>query len=389
MRISHSALLVTCLVLAVILSACGGGGIGGPPSGSPPPVLPAGARVMAYYPDWAKSGSPAYSAAQIPYGKLTNIVHAFLTIDPSGNGDLTPDPELVEPQLIQMAHSHGVKVLISVGGGDGIQGPALNTMAANPTAVTNFIAQLQGFVSANGYDGVDIDWEVPNTLSEAQRCTAVMQAIRAAFPAPALVSMAVTANPAWPNVQSGFGAFDIPNLEPSVDFFNVMTYDFTGPWANYAGLNSPLYQDTADPGQMGSMKTSVDLYLGTYHIPAAKLNMGTAFYGYRFDNVSSLWQTCVPNCTGATTVGYGPDIKPLINQQGWTAQFDSVSMSPYLLQPAGNGFITYDDPASTQRKSQYVFVTRGLGGIFAWELSAGYDGTSQDLLDAMYEGALR
>jgi chitinase len=295
---------------------------------------------------------------------------------------------LVEPELIQMAHAKGVKVLISVGGGDGIQGPALNAMAADPAAVSNFITQLKDFVATNGYDGVDMDWEVPSTMAEANRCTAVMQAIRAAFPPPALVSMAVTSNPAWPNINGGYGAFDIPSLTTSVDFFNVMTYDFTGPWADYAGLNSPLYQDPADPDQMGSLKTSVDLYLNTYHVPAAKLNMGTGFYGYRFDDISSLWETCTPDCSAAVSVNYGPDIKPLINQ-GWTAHYDSVAQVPYLLKSSGSGFITYDDAASTKRKAQYVFGTRGLGGIFSWSLSADYDGSSQDLMDAMYEGALK
>ncbi|HTS71737.1 MAG TPA: glycoside hydrolase family 18 protein [Terriglobia bacterium] len=374
------------LFLAGLLSACGGGSIPGP-SGPNPPTLPAGVRVISYYPDWAKTNTPAYSAAQIPYGKLTHIEHAFLTIDPSANGDLMPDANLLEPQLIQMAHAHGVKVLISVGGGDGIQGPALNVMAADPVAVSNFIAQLKTFVTSNGYDGVDIDWEIPITLDDANRCTAVMQALRTALPPPALISMAVTSNPAWPDVNGGYGAFDIPSLTPLVDFFNVMTYDFTGPWADYAGLNSPLYQDPADPDQMGSLKTSVDLYLNTYHVPPAKLNMGTAFYGYRFDGVSSLWETCVPDCSGTVSVNYGPDIKPLINQ-GWTAQFDSVAQAPYLLKASGTGFITYDDGASTKRKSQYVIGTRGLGGIFSWSLNADYDGSSQDLLDAMYQGAL-
>jgi len=38
---------------------------------------------------------------------------------------------------------------------------------------------------------------------------------------------------------------------------------------------------------------------------------------------------------------------------------------------------------STARKVRYV-KSRGFGGVFTWELSADYDGHSQDLLDAMY-----
>ena len=48
------------------------------------------------------------------------------------------------------------------------------------------------------------------------------------------------------------------------------------------------------------------------------------------------------------------------------------------------GFLTYDDPESTARKTRYVLKKRGFGGVFMWELSADYDGHSQDLLNAMY-----
>ena len=50
------------------------------------------------------------------------------------------------------------------------------------------------------------------------------------------------------------------------------------------------------------------------------------------------------------------------------------------------GFITYDDAATTNRKTRYILNQRGFGGVFMWELSADYDGQSQDLLDAMYKG---
>jgi GH18 family chitinase len=51
---------------------------------------------------------------------------------------------------------------------------------------------------------------------------------------------------------------------------------------------------------------------------------------------------------------------------------------------AALGYMTYDDAASTARKAQYVLGGRKFGGVFMWDLSADYDGQSQDLLDAMY-----
>jgi GH18 family chitinase len=50
----------------------------------------------------------------------------------------------------------------------------------------------------------------------------------------------------------------------------------------------------------------------------------------------------------------------------------------------GNEFVTYDGTSSTSNKTKYV-KGRGFGGVFMWELSADYEGKTQDLLTAMYE----
>jgi len=343
-------------------------------------------RLLAYYPDWAKDQTPAYTAAKIPYGELTHILHAFLLLDPSANGALQIDPELIEPALNRDAHKAGVKVIISMGGADSAQAAAFSTIAASAHLRATLAKNVHEFLVAHDYDGVDIDWEVPNAPEDTTNCTMLMEALRREMPSPRwLISMAISADPR--NYGTGF---DVPALEPIVDFFNVMTYDFTGPWSDMAGLNSPLLQDPADPEQEGSLKTSMDLYQHRYGVPRAKLNIGTAFYGYEFDAVQNLWNYC-PNsdCSETSTSwNYGTYIKQRVNAKGWARHWDSAADSPYLLYqgPGGkDGYITYDDPYSTALKTYYVLGQRDFGGMFMWDLSGDYDGKSQDLLTAMYE----
>jgi chitinase len=340
-------------------------------------------RLLAYYPDWVKDGNPSYSAKNIPYAKLTHILHAFLLLDPSGNGALQIDPELIEPALNQKAHKAGVKVMISIGGADPAQASAFATIAASATLRAKFAKNLHAFLVAHEYDGVDIDWEVPNAPQDTNHCTMLMEALRRELPAPRwLISMAISADPR--NYGTGF---DVPALAPILDFFNVMTYDFAGPWMDMAGLNSPLRQDPADPEQVGSLKTSMDLYNRIYGVPRAKLNIGTAFYGYQFDAVQNLWNYCPKgDCSQTNSYNYGTYIKQRVNAKGWARHWDSAADSPYLLYqgPGGkDGFITYDDPVSTAMKTYYVLGQRDFGGIFMWDLSGDYDGKSQDLLNAM------
>jgi chitinase len=195
-----------------------------------------------------------------------------------------------------------------------------------------------------------------------------------------LISMASSATPGvW-------GDYDFASLAPLVDFFNVMTYDFHGPWSSHDGHNSPLYLNPADPELEGSYKTTIDTYLAL-GVPALKINMGTPFYGYEFDGVNDLWQYC-PNrqcSTISTNTVFWPYIKQQLGSSDWKKQFDPVAQAPYLTSGGTRpAFLTYDDAYSTYAKAIYGLEARGIGGVFMWEISEDYDGSSQELLDSLH-----
>lgn len=342
-----------------------------------------GKRLLGYYPEWSKYNNPpfAYSADEIPYRQLTHISHAFLLLDPKADGTLDVPPGFIEPALISKAHAAGVKVLVSIGGAGGGQGNRFNKMASVEASRQAFVRNVREFLATNGYDGVDIDWEIPRA-KDMSDCTLLMQELRNELPSGKwLISMATPSDP-----RSWGAGFDIPALAPLVDFMNVMTYDYTGSWAGYAGLNSPLLQDPADPIQSGSVKTSMDLYANIYGVALSQLNIGTAFYGYQFDGVDALWGAC--GTCASNQQNYGDYIKPLMHSSDWQKHFDNRAKAAYMINPNASSFITYDDAASTARKTRYILQERGFGGVFMWELSADYDGHSQDLMNAMY-GASR
>jgi chitinase len=137
-------------------------------------------RLLGYYTAWSKYNTPPYAASQIPYSKLTHIAHAFVLLTGKADGTLRIPSGTIEPALIQKAHAAGVKVLISIGGGDGIQGPRFNQMAASETSRQAFVKNVHDFLVKFGYDGVDIDWEVPNPPDRAN-CTTLMQELRNAL----------------------------------------------------------------------------------------------------------------------------------------------------------------------------------------------------------------
>jgi len=332
-------------------------------------------RLIAYYLYQDQSRVPAYTAKQIPFKKLTHLIHVALIVDPAGDGSIQISPHAIEASLIPRAHHAGVQVLVCVQGA----ASAFSKVAASPAARSRFAQNLKDFIFKYSYDGVDIDWEVPESSAEVANNVLLMQALRDALPSPRyLVSMATPSEPGH------WGEFDFAHLTPLVDFYNVMTYDFHGPWTNHAGHNSPLFSNENDPGHDGSIDDSMNLYLNKLGVPPGKINLGTAFYGYEFP-VGLLHGPC--NCDKSTTSrDYGTYIKPRMGKEGWVQSVDPVAMAPYLARGnATPGFITYDDADSTARKVVYALEVRDLGGVFMWELSEDYDGKEQDLLDSMFK----
>jgi chitinase len=342
-------------------------------------------RVVGDYGYWSKYQTPAYGAGQIPYHMLTHINHDGVSFDASGTLYVPSGAqnEFLEPELNNRAHNAGVKVLLLLGG-DFV---GLEASGEVQTLVDNIAA----FEKQYHYDGVDIDWEYPETTGDRNFLVELMEKFRKSEPSYVL---SIDAAP-W----GGYG-YDLKQLRTSLDYVNIMMYDCAGPWTAHGQLNSPIFWDWHDPAPYecqpgGSAHDAANIFLK--QVPGAKLNMGTPFYGYHYHNINQLFGLC-PNSTitqdgecdeTVTSGNYGPDFKPLINQKGWETFYDPIAFVPYMLRTDGkDGYITYDDAFSTYYRVWYSDWDRGLGGTFMWSLDADYDGQSQDLMVAMYNASL-
>jgi len=346
-------------------------------------------RLLAYYPYWNSN----YRSDKLQFSKMTHVIHAFA--EPNADGTLYADPgppPLLEPALITNAHANGVYVLISIGGASTAGQPpdsTFRTISQSAALRTAFANNIAAFCTTYGYDGVDIDWEMPGAMdptdpgaTDEANFDLMIQAIRTAFnsaPAPAL-------SPTWlisiATSCDNWGAqwLDYPALTNYVDFYNDMTYDMHGSWNNTMGYNAPLFQGNyAEDNLCG--QTAMEYMITTRGVPAAKVNMGIPFYGYLFPGGNTLFYTC-GNCD-ATEENYNA-IEPLIGN-GWTYNWDPASDVPYLIINSGDGIYSYDDPQSVGLKADYALNTVNVGGIFMWDVSEDYMGPSNEpLLDAMY-----
>lgn len=327
----------------------------------------AGLRVVAYYPSWLKA---KYPCTQINYSQMTHIAHAFVWLSANGTLDVTSDWSFY-PELVKEAHAHGVKVVVSIGGG-GRGATNFATMANDVVARSNFVQQLTAFCVSNNYDGADIDWESPANVNDMANFTALLKELRASFQ---------TANPRWTLsavIRSRPWAgrwLDIDHIKELLDWVGVMTYDYHGPWTGHSGFNAPLYGADGDPcGMSNCVDGSVRYYLSR-NLPKDKLLVGLPFYGYQ------LWsgKLYATNSAGVELT-YADAMQRISN--GWTRVWDNSSLVPYLVNPDHTLVATYDDPMSISNKCEYV-VTNGLGGVIIWALGQDLYAGETPLLDVV------
>jgi GH18 family chitinase len=224
-------------------------------------------RVVGYY----STGSFSLND-KIQYCKLTHLNIAFANpqIDgtmvlPGNSGDL-----LKNVMDTARSQNSNIKIYIAIGGG-WLSDEMWNTyknFLANPQDRPILIDKIVSYVLDNGFDGVDVDleWKYVTTgysdfvieLSDALK--AQSKGITAAYPS-----------------ETRYSLINDEALN-ALDFINLMVYDYTGPW-------------NPSPGQHSSYnhaKRGIHFWKNKVGINPSKLTLGVPFYGYDFQNSTTV-----------------------------------------------------------------------------------------------------
>lgn len=314
-------------------------------------------KAVGYY----YASNTSYPHTAIEYNNLTHIAHAF--IYPTTDGEILTDSWYYYPELVSEAKANGVKIITAIGGWGNSDG--FPHMAADKVRRANFVNNVVRFCKDNGYDGIDLDWEYPKA-NDRENFVALVKELREAFDQNGIeIISAALPSSDWNN------GYDIASLKDHMDWFGIMTYDFSGPWESVAGYNSPLYKH---PRQWGGVHESIEYYKNK-GVPKDKLLMGMAFYGYSF-NASDPFK---PH-TGASSITY---IKANnLKNSGYKYVFDETSKTPYLQDQNKLKFISYDDTTSIKLKCEYVHKA-GIGGTIIWKIGHDYHAGESPLLSTV------
>lgn len=164
---------------------------------------------------------------KLPYQYLTIINYSFGLPAKDGSGHIEPIPlPDTLSVLVKDAHAHGVKVFISIGGWDLGDGGGNYTrfeeLAGSQLTRTTFVKSAMDLVRKFDLDGVDIDWEYPQTIepSSTNFVLLMKQLSDSLHRAGKKLSAAIVSNDDFHGYGIRKTAFQY------ADWMNIMAYDY-------------------------------------------------------------------------------------------------------------------------------------------------------------------
>ncbi|GHJ43446.1 chitinase [Catellatospora sp. TT07R-123] len=322
---------------------------------------------------------------------LTHVFYAFATID-GGQPVLPPQaPDHLATLAALRQANPDLRIILSIGGwgADGFSDAALT-----PGSRAAFVEKCLRL--ADGFDGLDLDWEFPVSGGPAElthrpedrrNATLLAQAFRQELGPGRLLTAALpagrlqTAGPYDPA-----DSYELAALADVLDLVNVMTYDFGTGFSPVATFNAPLAEDAQDPlppdlRRWNNVTGAVDYY-ESRGVPRQKLVLGVPFYGRGFrvaepGEQAGLYQPQVD----AVYAGDWRDIRrDLLPDPAWQVHRHPVARSPWLFHPETLTFVSYEDAESVEERAAYA-ARHGLRGAFTWHLAG--DDDEHTLLAAM------
>ncbi|XP_062248566.1 chitinase-3-like protein 2 [Platichthys flesus] len=339
-------------------------------------------RLVCYFNSLAEDRADAgkFTIEDIDPNKCTHLIYAFSDINDFNEMVPSRGADIFRYQLFNglKTRNPSLKTLLAVGG------PTFNKekftkMVSTTQKRTKFIQSAVALLRIFQFDGLNLDWMYPvgagGDPDNKQKFTLLCKELNAAFETEGnkhnhdrlILTASVSAEREVIDA-----SYEVKNITKDLDFLNVLTYDFHGPWENFTGHHSPLFGGSHDTGDKIYYNTdSAMQYWVDKGAPAQLLNLGLAAYGRAFSLSSA------SSAVGAPASGTGEEgcytgeegfwayYETCLYTEGATVQRIADQKVPYAITE--NQWVGFDDTRSITTKVSYL-KSKNFGGAFVWSL---------------------
>ena len=361
----------------------------------------AGNIVAAYFGNWDIYAGNSYQIDHIAAvaDKLTHIIYGFMKPDAEKGicrpHDVWADAGAYDDvqskiggnfaKLIELKKQFPhLKILLSIGGGT--YNKNFIALAQDHKKLMNFAQScvnmldfydhpflLEGkykrinHLSYEGlFDGLDIDWEWESNSLTPELAQSYAQFIRelrrllklrdAATKNQSLLTVALQVAPKI------YKALPLREIASSVDWFNIMAYDFFGPSNKKIGFNAPVCGSWAVYSIDGAMQRIME-----QGVSPEKMVLGLPLYGYVYEDTDGL-HAPISKQDKMKAVSYHVIKQKYINNPSYEKTWNSKERIPSLYSKKDRTFISYDEQESLAEKVEFAKNKR-MQGVVLWRLS--------------------
>jgi len=315
------------------------------------------AAVFGYLPYWASSD-------YLQYSLLSHI--AVFGVSVNKYGQITNSHNWPWTALINKAHAHGVKIILTAVLFDGDD---IHTLITTQSYKDAFFTNIKNAILQGNADGVNIDFESLNNADKGANIVNFMHELTIYLHNEIPGSEISFAGPAV-----NWGSYwDLVGLANACDYIFIMGYAFAGSWNTSTGAMAPLIG-----GSINITNTINTQYGSVTQNSPQKLILGIPYYGYH-------WKTSSGQPRATITDAIGSVFYESYQQGAATYNYfwDTQSQTPWYRYNDGDDWhqIWCDDDSSLGLKYQ-IAENWNLKGVGMWAL--GYDGQRMELWQELY-----